>query len=108
MGTNSISDRRSTLRTGPHELRLYVAGSSPRSLRAVQNVKRICEAELAGKYYLEVVDIYQEPRRATEDQVIAIPTLIKEAPGVIRRLIGDLSDTSLLRKNLGLLDAGPA
>jgi len=71
-------------------------------------VKRICEAELAGKYHLEVVDIYQEPRRATEDQVIAIPTLIKEAPGVIRRLIGDLSDTSLLRKNLGLLDAGPA
>jgi circadian clock protein KaiB len=71
-------------------------------------VKRICEAELAGKYHLEVVDIYQAPRRATEDQVIAIPTLIKEAPGVIRRLIGDLSDTSLLRKNLGLLDAGPA
>jgi len=71
-------------------------------------VKRICEAELAGKYHLEVVDIYQEPRRATEDQVIAIPTLIKQAPGVIRRLIGDLSDTSVLRKGLGLLDPGPA
>jgi circadian clock protein KaiB len=101
VGANSISSRRSTMRTGPHELRLYVAGSSPRSLRAVQNVKRICEAELTGKYHLEVVDIYQEPRRATEDQVVAIPTLIKQAPGVIRRLIGDLSDTSVLRKGLG-------
>jgi circadian clock protein KaiB len=101
VGANSISSRRSTMRTGPHELRLYVAGSSPRSLRAVQNVKRICEAELTGRYHLEVVDIYQEPRRATEDQVVAIPTLIKQAPGVIRRLIGDLSDTSVLRKGLG-------
>jgi len=108
VGANSISSRRSSVRTGPHELRLYVAGSSPRSLRAVQNVKRICEAELAGKYRLEVVDIYQEPRRATVDQVVAIPTLIKQAPGVMRRLIGDLSDTSVLRKGLGLLEAGPA
>lgn len=108
MGANSIPSRRPTVRTGPHQLRLYVAGSSPRSLRAVQNVKRICEAELAGKYSLEVVDIYQEPRRATEDQVVAIPTLIKQAPGVIRRLIGDLSDTSVLRRGLGLLEAGRA
>jgi circadian clock protein KaiB len=98
---NSISSRPSRAQNRTHDLRLYVAGSSPRSLRAVQNVKRICEAELTGKYHLEVVDIYQEPRRATEDQVVAIPTLIKQAPGVIRRLIGDLSDTSVLRKGLG-------
>jgi circadian clock protein KaiB len=93
------------LRSAPHELRLYVAGSSPRSLRAVQNVKRICEAELAGHYSLEVIDIYKEPHRASEDQIVAIPTLVKQAPGLIRRLIGDLSDTSALRNGLGLLEA---
>jgi circadian clock protein KaiB len=87
---------------GPHELRLYVAGSSPRSLRAVQNLKRICELELSGHYNLEVVDIYREPARAAKDQIIAIPTLIKQAPGMLRRIIGDLSDTSVLRKALGL------
>src|SRR5579863_7911057 len=87
---------------GFHELRLYVAGSSPRSLRAVQNLKRICESELSGHYNLEVVDIYREPARAATDQIIAIPTLIKQAPGALRRIIGDLSDTSVLRKGLGL------
>jgi circadian clock protein KaiB len=90
------------MRTGPHRLRLYVAGSSPRSLRAVQNVRRVCESELAGRYNLEVVDIYKEPRRATEDQIVAIPTLIKEAPGLVRRMVGDLSQTALLRQGLGI------
>jgi len=89
-------------RSGPHQLRLYVAGSSPRSLRAVQNVRRVCESELAGRYSLEVVDIYKEPRRATEDQIVAIPTLIKQAPGLVRRMIGDLSQTALLRQGLGI------
>jgi circadian clock protein KaiB len=83
-------------------LRLYVAGSSPRSLRAVQNVKHICESELAGRYKLEVVDIYEQPRRAADDQIVAIPTLIKEAPGLVRRMIGDMSETVLLRQSLGL------
>lgn len=89
-------------RSGPHRLRLYVAGSAARSLRAVDNVRRVCEAELAGRYRLEVVDIYKQPRRAAEDQVVAIPTLIKEAPGLVRRMIGDMSETSLLRQGLGL------
>lgn len=83
-------------------LRLYVAGSAARSLRAIDNVRRLCEAELAGRYRLEVVDIYNQPRRASEDQVVAIPTLIKEAPGLVRRMIGDMSETSLLRQGLGL------
>jgi circadian clock protein KaiB len=86
----------------PHRLRLYVAGSSPRSIRAIQNVKHICESELAGGYNLEVVDIYKEPRRAIEDQIVAIPTLIKQAPGVLRRMIGDMSETALLRQGLGI------
>ena len=88
--------------TGPHRLRLYVAGSGPRSLRAVQNLKRICDDELHGRYELEVVDIYKEPRRASEDQIVAIPTLIKQAPGMVRRLIGDLSQTALVRQGLGI------
>jgi len=88
--------------TGPHRLRLYVAGSSPRSLRAVQNLKRICESELSGRYNLEVVDIYKQPRRAVTDQIIAIPTLIKEAPGTLRRIIGDLSQTALVLQGLGI------
>jgi circadian clock protein KaiB len=85
-----------------HRLRLYVAGSAPRSLRAVQNVKRICESELAGHYALEVIDIYKEPARVLEDHIVAIPTLIKHAPGLVRRLIGDMSETSSLRHGLDL------
>lgn len=86
----------------PHVLRLYVAGSGVRSLQAVQNLKRLCEKELAGHYNLEVVDIYQEPRRAASDQIVAVPTLIKEAPGAVSRMIGDLSRTAVVRAGLGI------
>jgi len=88
-----------------HELRLYVAGTTPRSLRAVQNVKRICDAELPNQYVLEVVDVYKDPGRLAKDQVIAIPTLIKLAPGELKRLVGDLSQEDQVRKGLGLLAA---
>jgi len=87
-------------RPGLHRLRLYVAGSAPRSLRAIHNLKHLCEQELSGRYALEIVDIYKEPRRAAQDQIIAIPTLIKEAPGLVRRMIGDLSRTALVRAGL--------
>lgn len=88
-----------------HELRLYVAGTTPRSLRAVQNIKRICDAELPNHYRLEVVDVYKEPGRLAQDQVVAIPTLIKFAPGATKRLIGDLSQEEQVRKGLGLIAA---
>jgi len=88
-----------------HELRLYVAGTTPRSLRAVQNVKRICDASLPNQYVLEVVDVYKEPGRLAKDQVIAIPTLIKCAPGELKRLVGDLSQEDQVRKGLGLMAA---
>jgi circadian clock protein KaiB len=87
---------------GPHELRLYVAGSGPRSMRAVENLTRVCQRELEGRYKLEVIDIYKEPRRAATDGIVAIPTLIKQAPGEVRRMIGDLSETSVVRRGLGL------
>jgi circadian clock protein KaiB len=86
--------------TGPLRLRLYVAGSGTRSIRAIQNVKRLCEAEYGGRYDLAVIDIYKEPSRAGEDQIVAIPTLIKEAPGLFRRIVGDLSETALVRRSL--------
>ena len=88
-----------------HELRLYVAGTTPRSLRAVQNIKRICDAELPDHYHLEVVDVYKQPGRLAQDQVVAIPTLIKFAPGEVKRLIGDLSQEAQVRKGLGLIAA---
>jgi circadian clock protein KaiB len=73
-------------------LRLFTSGSTPRSTRALQNLREICETDLQGNYDLEVVDIYQEPGRATESDIIAAPTLIKEEPLPTKRMVGDLSD----------------
>ena len=76
-----------------YDLRLYVAGMTPRSLLAIENLKRICETHLAGRYRIEVVDLQREPGRARRDQIVASPTLIRELPAPSRRLIGDLSNT---------------
>ena len=73
-------------------LRLYVTGTTPRSARAIQNIRAICEAKLQGRYDLEVVDIYQHPELAKPEQVVVTPTLVKKLPLPVRRLIGDLSD----------------
>lgn len=88
-------------------LRLYVAGGTPLSLRALANLKAVCEEHLAGRYRLEVIDVYREPARAREDQILAVPTLIKALPGPLRRLIGDLSDTARVLHGLNL-QPGPA
>jgi circadian clock protein KaiB len=74
-------------------LRLYVTGVTPRSTKAITNVKEICEKYLKGRYELEVIDIYQQPKLAQGEQIIAVPTLIKKLPLPLRRLIGDMSDT---------------
>jgi circadian clock protein KaiB len=89
---------------GPEQyiLRLYVTGTTPRSVRAIQNIKRICEAHLQGRYELEVIDIYQQPTLAAGEQIIALPTLIKKLPLPLRRLIGDLSDTEHVLLGLDL------
>ena len=73
-------------------LRLYVAGTTSRSLRAVSNLKKVCQEHLEGRYDLEIVDLYQNPVLASGDQILATPTLIKVLPLPIRKLIGDLSD----------------
>lgn len=75
------------------ELRLYTAGQTPKSMAAFSNLKRICEEHLPGRYKIEVIDLTQNPRLAKEDQIVAIPTLVRRLPDPLRRIIGDLSDT---------------
>ena len=75
------------------ELRLYVAGQTPKSVRAIENLKRICEEHLPGRYTIEVIDLLVNPRLAKEDEIIAIPTLVRKLPDPVRRVIGDLSNT---------------
>jgi circadian clock protein KaiB len=83
-------------------LRLFTSGTTPRSTRAIRNLCEICEANLKGRYDLEVIDIYQEPGRATESDIIAAPTLIKEHPLPARRMVGDLSDRPKVLFNLAI------
>lgn len=77
-------------------LRLYVTGSSPRSLRAISNLRRLCDEYLPGAYDLKVIDIYKNPDAARDAQIIAAPTLIKRLPAPLRRFVGDLSNTQKL------------
>jgi circadian clock protein KaiB len=74
------------------DLRLYVAGQSPKSLAAMQNLKRICDEHLPGRYSIEVIDLMKNPRLAKDDEIVAIPTLVRKLPEPLRRIIGDLSD----------------
>ncbi|HWD89764.1 MAG TPA: circadian clock KaiB family protein [Mucilaginibacter sp.] len=83
-------------------LRLYVAGTSLNSMRAITNLKDICEHHLKANYDLEIVDVYQQVEKASEDQLIALPLLVKRSPGLIRRLIGDMSDEKKVLKGLGI------
>lgn len=85
-----------------HLLRLYVAGSTPRSSRAIRTIRAICEEHLKGCYRLEVIDIYQRPALARDEQIVATPTLIRELPPPLRRLIGDLSDVERVLVGLDL------
>ncbi len=99
------------LRAGADEhysIRLFVTGSTTRSLRAVQNIRAICEAELPGRYDLEVVDIYQHPEFASSEQIVVTPTLVKSLPLPIRRIIGDLSDKGRVLVGLDLVSSKPA
>ena len=82
----------SNSRQAKYVLRLYVSGSTLKSALAVENIKRICEQHLKNRYDLEVIDIYQQPNLARDEQIVAVPTLIKRLPLPLRRLIGDMSD----------------
>lgn len=83
-------------------LRLFVTGASPNSTRAISNLKNICEEYLKDQYELEIIDVYQQPLIAEREQLIALPLLIKKAPGMERRLIGDMSNKPKVLKGLGI------
>jgi circadian clock protein KaiB len=94
-GALDLKDRDNT-----YVMRLFVTGASPNSARAISNVKKICEEYLKDRYELEIVDVYQQPSVALDEQVIALPMLIKKAPGMERKLIGDMSDKPKVLRGL--------
>jgi circadian clock protein KaiB len=89
------------------DLRLYVLGENPRSLAAISNLRNLCDAHLSGRYRVEVIDLLQTPRLARDHQIVAIPTLVRELPAPIKRIVGDLSDTALTLVGLDLKPAVP-
>jgi circadian clock protein KaiB len=103
---NAASEFEKSLQRPPplaqYVLHLFVTGMTPRSASAIENLKRVCEQHLEGRYTLEVTDIYQHPELAREVQLVAAPTLIKELPLPLRRIIGDLSDREKVLVGLDL------
>jgi circadian clock protein KaiB len=88
-------------------LRLYVAGQTPRSIAAFANLKRLCEEHLSGRYNIEVVDLVKHPQLAAGDQIVAIPTLVRKLPEPLRKIVGDLRDTERALVGLQLRPATP-
>lgn len=86
-------------------LRLFVSGTTPRSARAIQNIRALCEERLHGRYDLEVIDIYQHPELAGQEQIVVAPTLVKQLPLPIRKIIGDLSQTEKVLVGLDLVQS---
>jgi len=103
------SSRKPVKRRDPdahYDLRLYVAGQTPKSLAAFANLKNLCDLHLTGKYKIEVIDLISKPQRAREDQIIAIPTLVRRLPEPVKKIIGDLCDTQKTLIGLDLSEAG--
>ncbi len=88
------------------ELRLYVAGQTPKSVAAFANLKRICEEHLQGQYHIEVVDLLENPQLSRDDQILALPTLVRKLPPPIRKIVGDLSNTDRVLVGLQLRSRG--
>jgi circadian clock protein KaiB len=86
-----------------YSLRLYIAGATPRSRQAIENLKSVCEIHLQGRYELEVIDVYQTPSQMKRDNVVALPTLVKKLPLPLRHIIGDLSNTEKVLVGLDLV-----
>lgn len=97
-GTTNVSD--------VWNLRLYVVGTSPKSQRAIDNLKHACDHYLAGRYTIEVVDLLEHPQLAADDQILAVPTLVRRLPPPIRKMVGDLSDTERLLVGLQIRAGG--
>jgi circadian clock protein KaiB len=101
------STKKKTVDTSPDrdfwELRLYVAGQTPKSVEAVKNLQRLCDEHLTGKYRIEVVDLLKNPQLARGDQILAVPTLVRRLPPPLRKIIGDLSNEERVLVGLDLL-----
>ena len=95
---------RSPLKRAKYILRLYVTGSSTRSLKAVHNLKKICDEHFPNDYDLEVIDIYKNPQAARDEQIIAAPTLVKKLPKPLRKFVGDLSNTQKILVGLDIYE----
>ena len=91
--TKKAKTKKRMVREELWDLRLYVAGQTPKSLAAFANLRRICEENLAGKYKIEIIDLMKNPQLARGDQIFALPTLVRKLPTPIKKLIGDLSNT---------------
>lgn len=108
MRTNPTAQRKSDHDNPTHslwQLRLYVAGQTPRSRAALANLRKICEDHLAGRYRIEVIDLLAQPQLSKGDQILAIPTLVRKLPRPMRKIIGDLSDTQRVLIGLDLRPA---
>ncbi len=103
---DSKAEFEKSLQANPTEkyvLRLYVTGMTPKSINAIENIRKICEENLQGRYELEVIDIYQQPQYAKQEQILAAPTLIKKLPLPLRKFIGDMSDKEKILIGLNLV-----
>ena len=101
--TEEFEQAAAAKRTEKYVLRLYVTGMTPKSINAIENVKKLCEQYLPGRYELDVVDIYQQPNVAKTEQLIAAPTLIKKLPLPLRRFIGDMSNKDKILVGLDIV-----
>jgi circadian clock protein KaiB len=108
MKTKNKTDSATATLAKPAEvwkLRLYVAGQTPKSLAAFANLKHLCEDHLKGRYTIEVIDLVETPQLARDDQILAIPTLVRKLPSPVRKIIGDLSNTEHVLVGLDLIPA---
>ena len=105
--TNISEAKKDKLEKDKWILRLYVAGQTPKSIAAFTNLKKICEEQLKGKYTIEVIDLLEHPELSRDDQILAVPTLVRKLPVPVRKIIGDLSNTEkvLIGLNLKLNDS---
>ena len=102
---DALNEAEANLSQAHYELRLYVVGTTPNSMRAIVNIRKFCQEYLQGRYELKIIDITQHPRLAPGEQIIAAPTLVKKLPLPLRRFIGDMSRTDNLLVGLGLRKA---
>lgn len=109
LGLQDIAEQKAPEQSDAKEwnLRLYVAGQTPRSIAAFANLKRICEEHLSGRYTIEIVDLLKHPQLAAGDQIVAIPTLVRKLPEPLRKIVGDLRDSERALVGLQIRPASP-